>query len=350
LKIHSSMIRKFWSQIRTLLVIRQMSLIKKCLPVEQFKSDQVKNILIIRLDKVGDLILSTPVFQNLKNNLPGARITALVRKYNSGVLKNNPFVDEVLIYDKIEERRKAQNGGFDMAIDLIYDFNLESALACYNSGASFRVGYKDKYSAYFYNIEAEKDPSPKYELQRNLDILKYLRMSIDCEASRLFPSQEEIRECFNFIKSLNIEEKAITIGINPGTGRRRREWPLEKYVELGKRLVLNKNARILVTWGEKDKSLAQKLVQKIGPGACLAPGTNITSLAALLTFCDVFICGNTGPSHIAMAMKVPLVGLYGKNDDLNWTPEKKDNIAVVSADKCSLIQVSDVIKGVEKFL
>ena len=350
MKIHSSIIRKSWANFLTVLASWYVRLFYEFPPKEILRLEQVKSILIIRLDKVGDLVLATPVFKNLKMSIPGVKISVLVKGYAAGVLKNNPFVDEILIYDNKEDRKKAQNRGFDLALNLIYDFHLKSALACFFSGATHRVGYKDKYSKYFYNIEAKKDPAFKYELQRNLDILRELKIEIKSEETGLFPVRDEIKESADFIGSIRTGEKDMIVGLNPGTGRRRREWPLEKFIELGKSLKADRNIKILVLWGQKDKLSAQKIVAGIGEGAFMAPKTDITLLAALLTFCKVFVCGNTGPAHIAMAMKVPLVGLYGKTDHLNWTPEKNDKIAVISGYKCSSIRVAEVIKGVEKFL
>ena len=344
------MIRKSWGSVRTFFAAWRIRLFEGYPPQKKFEPARVKKVLVIRLDKVGDLILSTPVFENLKHNLPGVKISVLVRKYNAGVLKGNPFVDEILVYENREERKRARTKGFDLALNLIYDFNLESALACYYSGAVWRAGYKDRHTRNFYNFEAVRDPAPKYELQRNLDILRQLGFKINSENSRLFPSLEEVKECEEFKKALGLDNKELLICLNPGTGRKRREWPLDKFIELGKKLVSEKNAKILVIWGDADKGIAKGLVDGIGKGAYMAPRTNITLLAALLQICRVFVSGNTGPAHVAMAMKVPLVGLYGKGDQLNWIPAGEKSLEVVMAERCSLITVFEVMQGIGKFL
>ncbi|OGF51808.1 MAG: hypothetical protein A2044_08615 [Candidatus Firestonebacteria bacterium GWA2_43_8] len=346
------MLRETWQTLKTLLVVTFIRISKKGSVQGAFQISKIKNIIIVRLDKVGDLILSTPVFENIKKTIPEAKITVLVRSYNAGVLKNNPFVDEVLLYDNKKDRKKYENGGYDLALSLIYDFNLTSAYACYKSGAAWRAGYKDKYSKQFFNLEAEKDASPKYELLRNLDLIKLLGFKTDSQKSRLYPGMPEETKIDSFIKGSDILKDDLVIGFNPGTGRKRREWSLEKYIELGKSLVSKHNAKIVVLWGKADKIKAESIVKSIGKNSFMACETNIIELASLMKRFKLLVCGNTGPAHVAMAMEVPLVGLYGERDDLNWTPAFRDKskLQVLTSGRCSNIPVAEVLNGVEKFL
>ena len=125
---------------------------------------------------------------------------------------------------------------------------------------------------------------------------------------------------------------------------------MENYIELGKILVSEYNAKIVVLWGKNDKVLAEKIVKKIGANALMACDTNILQIASLIKTFKLLVCGNTGPAHIAMAMNVPLVGLYGENDYLNWTPGDKSKIKVLEAKRCANIEVADVLNGVKSFL
>ncbi|MEI6845795.1 MAG: glycosyltransferase family 9 protein, partial [Candidatus Firestonebacteria bacterium] len=152
MKLHSSMFRNSWKALKLYFVVKYLRCFKRKETPKLFELAKVKHVLVIRLDKVGDLVLSLPVFENIKKTLPEAKITALVRSYNSGVLKNNPFVDEVLEYDRPKDREKFKHSNYDLALNLIYDFNLESAYAAYVSRAAHRAGYMDKYSEEFFNI------------------------------------------------------------------------------------------------------------------------------------------------------------------------------------------------------
>ena len=91
MKIHSSIIRKSWANFLTVLASWYVRLFYEFPPKEILRLEQVKSILIIRLDKVGDLVLATPVFKNLKMSIPGVKISVLVKGYAAGVLKNNPL-------------------------------------------------------------------------------------------------------------------------------------------------------------------------------------------------------------------------------------------------------------------
>lgn len=350
MRLHGSMIKKSWKNLLTVITVICMKISKPKETPANFTPAKIKKILVIRMDKVGDLVLSTPVFENLKKQLPGVHVTVLVRKYNSGVLKNNPYVDEVIEYDMLTKKNSLRKRGYDLAINLIFDFELESAYACYSSGAQFRAGYKAKYSKEFYNIQIEKDSASKYELLRNLDLLKSLGIKTTEFKSKLYPSAVEADKASKFIKTINNGSSALIIGLNPGTGRKRREWPPEKFIKLGKILTEQYNAKIVVMWGPADKKIAQNIVQNIGTGAYMSMAANITQLAALLSKISIFVCANTGPAHVAMAMDVPLVGLYGENDHINWTPPDKSKLRVISDKRCSDIKVEEVINGIKSFL
>ncbi|OGF47169.1 MAG: hypothetical protein A2231_09440 [Candidatus Firestonebacteria bacterium RIFOXYA2_FULL_40_8] len=344
------MLRNTWKNLKTIIFVKYLRILKRKETTETFRLSNISKVLIVRLDKVGDLILSTPVFENIKKTIPGSKITALVRSYNSGVLKNNPFIDQILEYDKFADRQKLKTDNYDLAINLIYDFSLESSCACYLSRAKYRAGYKDQYSKEFLNIMIEKDKAPKYELLRNLDILKSLGFKTDVKKSRLYPAKSEDDYTSAYFESIGVEKNDLIIGFNPGTGRKRREWPLEKYVALGKVLTVKYNARIIVLWGSADKTIALKIVKSIGPNAFMACKTDIVQLASLLKRFKLLVCGNTGPAHAAIAMDVPLVGLYGENDHINWTPEDKSKLRILSAKRCRNIEVADVLEGVNSFL
>jgi len=350
LRLHSSILRDSWKSIKTVLLANYLRYFKKKVNPESFRISKVKRVLVVRLDKVGDLILSTPVFENIKNTIPDVKISALVRSYNSGVLKNNPFVDEVLEYDNYNDREKLKNSNYDLAISLIYDFSLEGAYACYLSRAAYRAGFKDKYSEEFFNILIEKNKAPKYELLRNLDLIEKLGFGTGVIKSRLYPESKEVEQSLEYFKSVGIGKTDLVIGFNPGTGRKRREWPLEKYIALGKILTSEYNAKIIVSWGKADKTIAEKIVKNIGANAYMACETDILQLASLMKRFKLLVCGNTGPAHAAMAMEVPLVGLYGENDHLNWTPQDKSKLQVISAKRCSDIEVAEVLTGIKGFL
>ena len=108
-----------------------------------------KNILFIRTDRLGDMVLSTPALTAIKARWPGARLTVLASPINVGVLKNNPYVDEVIVYSAeapLSERRRVveniRSRAFDLAVDPYDDYELKTAWLAWRSGAALRIGYE----------------------------------------------------------------------------------------------------------------------------------------------------------------------------------------------------------------
>ncbi|MFH1825464.1 MAG: glycosyltransferase family 9 protein [Candidatus Firestonebacteria bacterium] len=363
MKLHSSLIRKIWWNVLTALTIFLIKLFGKKEVSESGSSltptyrefsneinlNEIKKILIIRMDKVGDLILATPVFENIKKNFPDVKIDVLTGKYNKNVLHRNPDVNEVLVHS-LKTLLKLEKQKYDLCLNLIYDFELKSALACYLSKAKFRLGYKSKYSSNFFNLEMERDSGSKYELDRNLDLLKFVGIKTDIDKPKLYPSDEDFDKIKRYLMENNILLGDILVGFNPGTGRRIRRWPSKKFILLGKELVKKYNVKIMVIWGKTERVIADEIVNSIGRNSFLAPQTDVLELTALISNFKVFVSGNTGPIHMAMAINVPTVGLYGKNDYQNWTPENDEKLVIVKGEKCEEIKVDEVLKGVEKFI
>jgi len=349
-RLHSSIIRKTWWKFLTIVTVVFIKLFgKKEVLKEKINLNEIKKILVIRIDRVGDLILATPVFENIKMNLPNVKVDVLVREYNKNVLSGNPYVDNVLVYS-LKTLLNLKQQKYDLSINLIYEFELKSAIACYLSNAKFRLGYSDKYTSAFFNLELKKEKGPKYELYRNLDLLRYIGIETSIDKAKLYPSEEDFKKIKDYFIKNNISSSDILIGFNPGTGRKIRRWQPEKFILLGKELIKKYNAKIVIIWGKSERIIAQRIVDSVGKNCIMALPTNILELTALIKNFKVFVSGNTGPIHIAMAVGTPTVGLYGKNDYQNWTPPYNEKLVIIKGEKCKDIEVDDVLKGVEKFL
>ena len=140
------------------------------LPIDLTK---VKSVLVVRPDRMGDVVLSMPVYESIKLSIPGVRLTALVDKSNTGLLKDNPNIDEVFAWDPkkpwktlLALRRKK----FDLAFTLNKTFSATASLFTLVSGAECRVGYKQTQNAWLHDVQADIDNEPRHEIENNLEI------------------------------------------------------------------------------------------------------------------------------------------------------------------------------------
>ncbi len=349
MKFHTSIIRAKYRHAlakTAAFIIKAVGTHSKPAPTS---TDAAKKFLIIRLDRVGDMLLSTPVFESIKKNIPGSSVTVLLNRYSRGVLKNNPYIDNVIEYGS-KDYAKSVSSGYDAAVVLTYDFDLSSALACYKSGAAIRAGFKDKYTDAFYNIEVEKDPQGKYEARRNIELLEKAGFKSSYSKPSLFISADEAAEAGKFYARHGLEIKDLVVGLHPGSKRKPRRWPLDSFSSAASILREKHGAKLVISEGPGESGLSSRLNSSLGGNVPVLKPSSITGWAAIYKRMNLFICGDTGPVHIAMAAGTPVVGIYGKSDYSRWAPGDNPKLEILSGRKCADIGVVEVVAAAEKLL
>lgn len=274
---------------------------------------KVQRLLVIKLRAVGDVVLSTVVLPNLRVAFSKAQLDFLTERGCRDVLDGNPAIDNVVLFTKrgtngvrmpLEIRRRR----YDLVIDLFG--NPRSALMTFASGAKYRVGYDFRGRSYAYNLLVKPRGAEVHNVEFNLDALRRIGVPI-VTTSLLFPlSSSDVAFADNVAAELQLTD-AVIIGINPGTNRPTERWPAEKFSELGKLASKQLNARVLVFWGPGERALAENIVSAIGQRASIAPPTTLKQLGALFRKCSVVVSNDSGPMHIAAAVGVPTVGIFG---------------------------------------
>ncbi|MCX5709102.1 MAG: hypothetical protein NTY14_09085, partial [Candidatus Omnitrophica bacterium] len=142
--------------------------------------EPIKRVLILRYDRIGDMVLTTPLFESLKRHIPGCWITVLASKVNQDVISNNPFVDEVVLYQgAVKFMRDFRHKGIDLAIDPFYSYELKSAFLAYISGAKYRVGFAESGREAFFNIKNPRPDPSKHMADHLLSLLVPLAIKED---------------------------------------------------------------------------------------------------------------------------------------------------------------------------
>jgi len=349
LKFHTSIIR---AKYRNALAKTAAFIIKASDPHSRpapTSPDSAKKFLIIRLDRVGDMLLTTPVFESIKKNIPGSSVTVLLNKYSRGVLKNSPYVDNIIEYGS-KEAVKTASALYDAAVVLTYDFDLKSALACYKSGAAIRAGFKDKYTDAFYTVEIEKDPQGKYEARRNIELMRKAGFKLAYYNPALFVSAQEDAEAAQFYAENGIGAKDLVVGLHPGSKRKPRRWPVNSFACAASILREKYGVKLVISAGPGECRLSRGLNKLLGGKVPVLRPSSITGWAAVYKRMNLFICGDTGPIHIAMAVGLPIVGIYGKSDYIRWAPADNSKLAILSGKKCADIGVFEVVSAAERLL
>ncbi len=283
---------------------------------------QPLKILVIRFSSLGDIVLCTPVFRELKKIFPESHVTFLTSKEQGRVLDNNPYIDQVIYHlrqDSLQELNQLSERLYQQSFDIIYDIHrsLRSRWICWKLKPFFQ-----KRSPLLWKIN-------KYGWQRTLLIhwkLNLLRngpsqreiflrplQSQTCQAlayrTELFPSSQDKTTIKIFLKEHHLDSRRL-ICIGPAASFPGKCWPLSHYQALVSRL-LAEQWQVVLVGGEKEEE-SKRLKQHFG-GAIYNLAGKLTPLesASLLEQARIVVCNDTSIAHIAEAMNTPTIAIFG---------------------------------------
>ncbi|MCY4403386.1 MAG: lipopolysaccharide heptosyltransferase II [Candidatus Poribacteria bacterium] len=301
----------------------------------------IDKILIIRTDGIGDLLNSTPAIALLRQNYPSADITVLARPLNAPVLIGNPDVDKVLVFDRRGEHQKLSEQIHFMRylrkekFDLVVAMQTASLshLFAFLSGGTYRLGRFQKRfkSTLTHAWRGRYRKGETHEVDRNLDLVRLICQG-ESERKLVFNLQpDEIKRAETHIASLGINTDTFLIGIHPGGSSFDKRWPERQYAELADRLVQQYNANILLLRGPNEAELTHKIQQEMQSDSIVYAPETIRDLGAVLYCCDLFVCNDSGPMHLAAALDIPTIAIFGPTDHVAWHP-MSENATVVRRD------------------
>jgi heptosyltransferase-3 len=287
----------------------------------------IKKILVIKLRDIGDLVLSTPVLNVLNENCPAPEIVYVLKKEYDYFKYLLPHVKQVITYDKNDPLDffrviwKLRCFKFDLAVNLHATFR--SALMTLLSGAKYRLVHNHSGKNYFTSFPLNIEEKQKSIIERDLDTLSPLKVDItqQMKKTRLILNDE-------YIKYIDDEEMAATIGFGVGARRKIKIWHRDRFIELGRKLA-DEGFKIAVFCSEAEKETGDHIASRI-PGAKLYAGLDFLRLSFFLHKLTLFVGNDSGLRHIAAAFGVKTVTLFGAENPVEWHPysEADGHIAI----------------------
>lgn len=312
------------------------------LPVTSYQLPEFKRILIVRTDRIGDVLLSTPVIKAMRDSYPYAYIAMMVSPNALDTVDGNPYLDEVIVYDKdakhkgprssIKFAHNLKKKRFDLAI-ILHPTN-RVHLVTFFAGIPRRIGYDRKLGILLTDrIKHTKQLGEKHELEYNLDLVRYL--GIEPKDKDLFmpikPESEKWVE--GLFRQEGIKNHDRLLAIHPGASCPSKIWPDERFAEVADRLAEKYGFKVLVMAGPKDTTLAQNVIKYMHhPAINLAGKISVAQLASVLKRCRLFISNDSGPVHVSSAIGTPVISIFGRSQKglspKRWGPlGKNDRIA-----------------------
>jgi heptosyltransferase-3 len=285
--------------------------------------------LIIRTDRIGDVMLSLPVAQTLKEQLPDSKVQMMIREPIAALLAAQPFIDAVIPYKNgslLNTIRSIRAHRFDTAILLHPTFPL--SLGLFLARIPYRIGTGFRWYSFLFNrrVYEHRRPSEKHEIFYNVGMLK----SIGIDEGPMPPTlivRERDKECARaLLESKNIDWKNFIV-VHPGLGGSTLPWPEQSYAKLVSLLQERTAYGIVLTGTRSDFGNNRRIIgRNTGRAKNLAGMTNLTQLAALISLAKIIISVGTGPMHIASATQTPAVAFFPPSrvtSKTRWAPLTK---------------------------
>jgi ADP-heptose:LPS heptosyltransferase len=278
------------------------------------KKDKVKKILIIKLRGIGDVILSTVVLDNLKKDFPYAEIHFLTEPPSLPALEKIPAIKSILLFkkDKFLSGLFLIFQVFFKRFDLIFDFysNPRTALITFLSRAKYRAGFPYRGRSYAYNLKGPTVRDKFHAAQLHLEFLKEIGLSFECKDLHFGLSEDDKLFAEQFFKD-KFAVGDFVIGLSPSGGWQSKKCDPVKFAEIGDAIINRYNSKILILWGPGDNKEALQISKLMNNKIVLAPLTDIRKMAALIKNCSMIVANDSGPMHIATAVKTPTLSLHG---------------------------------------
>lgn len=290
----------------------------------------MKSILLIRLDHLGDVLMTTPAIRALKQHFPDKSLHMLVSPSSYPVVEGHPDLDQIYTFSVpwfdgkrfqrfnlqayLKLLHRLRSAQFEIAIDFRGD--LRSVLFfAFLSGARQRVGFEDLGGEFLLTTRCEYDED-KHFVESNLDLLRSLGISVNSQESRyVLPSSPEDQGFIdNLLAEFRLEPQHVIVGIHPTTIAHwtLKRWKSERFAELADRLNEQSGVKIILTGGKQELEAIAHIAGLMKTPAYVAAGrTSVKQLGALIKRCQLFISNDSGPMHIAVAAQTPLVAIFG---------------------------------------
>jgi ADP-heptose:LPS heptosyltransferase len=294
--------------------------------------DEIHRILCIKPRGIGDIVLSTIVLDSLAAAFPTATVDYLTEEFAAAAVRNLPLVSEVLGMGKnasvFSTAWRIRKRKYDLVIDLWT--NPRSAQITFLSGARYRVGYAYRGRKYAYTILGTGERGSHHSADHNLELLKALDIPVVSRTIHFATRLEDDATARQWLSG-RFGQRPI-VGIVPSGGWASKRCTPGTWIAICKILAQKYRPAFVVLWGPGDEKDAAEILRGVTDDIELAPATSIGLMAAFLKSCSLVIANDSGPMHIAAALGVPTIGLFGPTDPRHHGPLGPNSGYVVRSD------------------
>ena len=308
-----------------------------------------KKILVMRYRFIGDTVLTVPFLRNLREAYPAAQIDLMIEPFSGQVIEGCPYVDRVIpfefktihTYSAATERGKLagyihywkliKKERYDAAF--VLKRSLSSALLVRAAGVPRRIGFATEGRGM---LLTDRVPyrQDQHEVENFLDCLRVIGAPVRSRSLELWPTENDAKVKTS-LKQAGWKPDDLKIVIHAAASLPAKQWPLERFAAVMAVLRDRYHARFVYTGAKGDATLYRE-IEKHGPfkGLDLCGVTNLRENISVYRSADLFFGVDSGPMHMAAAVGVPVVALFGPTDERKWGPWGKGHTVITKRLSC----------------
>ncbi len=301
-------------------------------------SQVLKYILIINPFGIGDVLFSTALIESIGRQVEGCHIGFLCNRRTEALLRNNPLVDWIFVFEKDEYRnlwreskvrcikvfasllKEVKAKGFDTAFDL--SLSRQFGFFTWLVGIPRRIGFNYKNRGIFLTDKIDiTGYHDKHIVEYYLDLLRLANLTPTANYLMLYVPDVDKKWAKDFLATNQIVDGDLVVGIVPGGGAswgsdaRIKHWRQGGFAHVADRLIEKHNAKVIIFGDEAETDICAGVKSNMRNAAVMACGeTTLLQFAALIGMCVLVVANDGGPLHVAVAMGVKTVGIFGPVD------------------------------------
>ena len=335
-----------------------------------FTGDHVRRILVVRKDNIGDVLCTTPALRALRRAFPTACLAILVAEHCRAAVEQNPDVDEILTYTKAKHRAESfglaalwdlarviqdlRARTFDLAVTMGRPCSRSSAWLAYASGARWRLGFSTpalQPFPFFINLGRNPGRMDSHEVDGCLDLLASVGIPAAGRRLTLIPNPDALVAIRQKIARAEVGSGGMAL-IHISNRREASRWSLAAFAETADRLHNQLGLSIMLSWAPGDANnplfpgddgRAEEIAQRMQTRPILLRTPYLDDVIAAVSVCDFILSTDGGLMHMAAALDIPQVVLFGKTSTLQWAPVSEKCTVVSRGGRVDQIPVDEVV-------
>ena len=292
---------------------------------------QVHRILIRANNWIGDVVMISPAVRAIRRRFPEARLAIVGKRWVLEALRGTPQYDELIEYDPAGVHRGAggrlrlaralrAGGRFDLAV--LFQKAFDAAVVARLAGARLRVGYATDHRGFLLTHALPPPPPARHHAEAFNDLARAVGAVVDDPRPFFELGAAERAAADAHLDRIGFDSAATLVALHPGASKPPRAWHADRFAGLAATLQARAGARFVILAGPGEEPLARAVAAAVPPSAwtMTPPDGGLRLSAALLARCRLFVGNDSGPMHLAAALGVPTIGIFGPGRTTNTAP------------------------------